>query len=193
MRQLQSSSFLAICLARLKCFLINIVLINHAATYYNLTEIKKRILWRLSPRTTFLKGGTENSGLFFFVRFGFFFPLKTRSSRQRDAAGSSLNPASAVPPDRKKTFSNTLLAPAHTRTRTQRFLPRRALSPRNSPPGFCRGDPAVNVAQTRLVSPVAGEGPSIPGASSAPRRDHCRNSRAGSGNTPPLLSSSPCF
>lgn len=73
MRQLQSSSFLAICLARLKCFLINIVLINHAATYYNLTEIKKRILWRLSPRTTFLKGGTENSGLFFLLGLGFFF------------------------------------------------------------------------------------------------------------------------
>lgn len=51
MRQLQSSTFLAICLARLKYFLINIILINHAATYYNLTEIRKRIVGRLNPKT----------------------------------------------------------------------------------------------------------------------------------------------
>lgn len=89
-------------------------------------------------------------------------------------------------PDGKRTLSNILLAPAHALTRTQRFLRRRTLSPQNSSPGFCPGDSAANVAQTRLVSPVAGEGPSLPGTSSAPRSDRGRNSRAGSGNTPPF-------
>lgn len=72
MRQLQSSTFLAICLARLKCFLINIILINHAATYYNLTEIKKLIVRRISPRKDNSQRRDRKRGAFL-VRFEFFF------------------------------------------------------------------------------------------------------------------------
>lgn len=66
MRQLQSSTFLAICLERLKYFLINIILINHTATYYNLTEIKKRIGTEAKPeKGQFLKEGQKTQDFFY--------------------------------------------------------------------------------------------------------------------------------
>lgn len=51
MRQPQSPTSLAICLARLKRFLINIILINHAAIYYSRAELKEWTVRSLRPRT----------------------------------------------------------------------------------------------------------------------------------------------
>lgn len=80
MRQLQSSTFPAICLARLKCFLINIILINHAAIYYKHTEFQERILGGLSMRTDNSECTDRKRGAFLclvccFVFFCFVFLL----------------------------------------------------------------------------------------------------------------------
>lgn len=74
MRQLQSSTFLAICLARLKCFLINIILINHAAIYYNHIEFKELRARRLCPRMDNFERRDRKRGAFF-VLIGFLVSL----------------------------------------------------------------------------------------------------------------------
>lgn len=75
MRQLQSSTFLAICLARLKCFLININLINHAAIYYNHTEFKERIVGKLGPRMNNCEGrNRKRRARLVWLGLIFFFP-----------------------------------------------------------------------------------------------------------------------
>lgn len=74
MRQLQSSTFLAICLARLKCFLINIILINHAAIYYNHPEFKERTVRRVNLGMDSFEYSDIKRGAFLILFDFFFFP-----------------------------------------------------------------------------------------------------------------------
>lgn len=75
MRQPQSPTSLAICLARLKRFLINIILINHAAIYYSRAELKERTVRSLCPRT----GGAECRAREPIACFGFSVWLSVRA------------------------------------------------------------------------------------------------------------------
>lgn len=142
MRQLQSSTFLAICLASLKCFLINIILINHAAIYYNHTEFEERIVRGLSPRMDNFECRDRKRGAFFGLFF-LSFPkdplLATTRSSQRCP---QLRLGGAAGPK-----CNFLLHPSHSCTRSDLNAtipsPPSTFSPERPPtppaPGFVPG------------------------------------------------------